>query len=80
MKKKAENKTTKPAVKYPLYKIGRNGNNEWLWIIARTAGDALAKAQIIWTRKKLDAPKSVSIEFSGTVDYIPALRKPNWES
>lgn len=80
MKKTPEKKIAKPAVKHPLFKINRNGNSDWLWIVARSVADALAKAQTIWTRKKLDAPKSVNIEMSGTVDYLPALKKPHWEA
>lgn len=74
-------KKTKPQVKHPLFKISQNGESHWLWIIARTAGDALAKAQRIWKIKKRDeSPNSISITCDGTVDYIPALKRPHWES
>jgi hypothetical protein len=80
MKKTPEKKAAKPAVKYPLFKISRNGESYHLLIVGRSVADTLTKAQTIWTRKKHDAPKSVNIEMFGTVDYIPALKKPHWEA
>jgi len=77
---KTKNKP-KPPVKYPLFRISQNGESYWIWIIAHTAGEALAKAHRIWKMKKRDeAPKSISITCDGTVDYIPALKRPHWES
>jgi hypothetical protein len=74
-------KKTKPTVKHPLFKISQNGESHWLWIIARNAGEALEKAQRSWKNKKRDeSPKSISITRDGTVDYIPALKRPHWES
>lgn len=67
---------TKKQPAYPFYKVGKNNESNYLWIIAPTASVALQKAQAIWARNKCERIDSVSIQMLGTMDYIPALKKP----